>query len=177
VVRWCDGAPARCWMLERCDGVMGIGGAAADTSSTLENFGLIEGAGVAVLGGDGKEEAINHGRIVGDVNLGGGDDKFVFAKGGVLTGDLDLGEGNDLVVIENGSSTTHIAGFAAGTESNDVIDVSAFFSNFEELTDHVVSPRTLTGLATTPRPAIGPAQLLQPLPSGLPSRIAGRSGS
>ena len=37
----------------------------AGMSSTLENFGLIKGAGVAVLGGAGEENVINHGRIVG----------------------------------------------------------------------------------------------------------------
>ena len=55
---------------------------AADMSSTLENFGLIEGAAVAVLGGAGQETVINHGRIVGDVVLGDGADTFVFGKGG-----------------------------------------------------------------------------------------------
>ena len=103
---------------------------AADMSSTLENFGLIEGALVAVLGGDGQETVINHGRIVGDVDLGGGDDTFVFAKGGDLTGDLFLGGGDDFVLIENGAGNTNIADFAGG----DVIDVSAFFSSLGELT-------------------------------------------
>ena len=111
----------------------------ATTSSTLENFGLIEGAGIAVLGGDGQETLINHGSIVGDVNLGSGDDKFVFATGGSVAGDVVLGAGNDLVVVENGSGTTSIADFAAGTSNSsvDVIDVSTFFSSFEEMTDHI----------------------------------------
>ena len=59
----------------------------AATSSTLENFGRIEGA-VAVLGGAGEEIVNNHGRIVGDVDLGAGDDEFVAGKGGILIGDL-----------------------------------------------------------------------------------------
>jgi hypothetical protein len=42
----------------------------ADLSSSLENFGLIKGAGVAVLGGAGEETVVNHGHIVGDVDLG-----------------------------------------------------------------------------------------------------------
>jgi hypothetical protein len=105
----------------------------ADTSSILENFGRIEGVGDAVLGGAGEETVINHGRIVGDVDLGAGHDTFVFAKGGTLTGDLVLGGGDDEVVVENGSGTTNIANFAAGASSNDVIDLSAFFSNFAEL--------------------------------------------
>jgi hypothetical protein len=105
----------------------------ADTSSTLENFGRIEGA-VAVLGGAGDETVINHGRIVGDVDLGAGVDTFVFAKGGVLTGDLVLGGDDDIVRIENGSGTSAITDFTgAGVAGGDQIDVSAFFSNFEEM--------------------------------------------
>ena len=41
----------------------------AGTSSTLENFGLIKGVAVAILGGEGQETVVNHGRIVGDVVL------------------------------------------------------------------------------------------------------------
>jgi hypothetical protein len=104
----------------------------ADASSTLKNFGLIEGA-VAVLSGDGQETVINHGRIVGDVNLGAGDDEFVAGKGGILTGDLILDGGDDHVLIENGSGTTRIADFVTGESTDDDIDVSAFFSNLDDL--------------------------------------------
>jgi hypothetical protein len=105
----------------------------AGTSSTLENFGRIEGS-VAVLGGAGEEAVINHGRIVGDVDLGAGVDTFVFAKSGVLTGALVLGGDNDIVRIENGSGTSTVADFAgSGVAGGDQIDVSAFFSNFEDL--------------------------------------------
>jgi hypothetical protein len=41
----------------------------ADLSCRLENFGLINGAGIAVLAGAGAETVVNHGRIVGDVVL------------------------------------------------------------------------------------------------------------
>jgi hypothetical protein len=108
---------------------------AADTSSSLENFGLIKAVKVAVLGGAGQEQVINHGRIVGDVDLGAGDDEFVADSGGVLTGTLKLGAGDDLVRVENGSGTTRIADFIAGASSGDAIDVSAFFSNFDDLID------------------------------------------
>ena len=37
----------------------------ADTSSVLENFGLIKGPDVAVLGGAGQVTVINHGSIKG----------------------------------------------------------------------------------------------------------------
>jgi hypothetical protein len=108
----------------------------ADTSSTLDNHGLIKGAGAAVLGGAGQETVINHGRIVGDVMLGDGADSFVFGKGGTVAGDVFLGGGSDLVRIENGSGTSHIADFAAGAAGGDVIDVSAFFSSFHEVQTH-----------------------------------------
>ena len=106
---------------------------AANNSSHLENFGLIQGAGLAVLGGAGQEHVINYGVIVGDIDLGAGDDEFVAGTGGVLNGNLNLGDGDDLVRIENGSGTTHIADFVSGDFSGDVIDVSAFFSNLDEL--------------------------------------------
>jgi hypothetical protein len=104
----------------------------ANTSSNLENFGLIKGAAVAVLGGAGQETVVNHGRIVGDVSLGDGNDTFVFGKGGNVAGDVFLGGGNNLFVVENGSGTSHIGDFTAA----DMIDVSAFFSSFSQLTAH-----------------------------------------
>jgi hypothetical protein len=109
---------------------------AVDMSSRLENFGLITGTAVAILGGAGQETVVNHGRIVGDVVLGDGADTFVFGKGGTLAGDLFLGGGDDVVVVENGSGWTDIADFAAGATGGDVVDVSAFFSSFGELSTH-----------------------------------------
>ena len=104
---------------------------AADMVATLENFGLVEGA-VAVLGGAGQETVVNHGRIVGVVDLGDGTDIFVFGAGGELSGNLLLGGGDDRVVIEDGSGTSHIADFAHG----DRIDISAFFASFDDLLAH-----------------------------------------
>ncbi len=108
----------------------------ADTSCRLENSGLIKGAGVAILCGAGEETVVNHGRIVGDVVLGDGNDTFVSGKGGLIASDLVLGGGDDIVFIENGSGTTRIADFGAGAASGDVVDVSAFFSNFADLQSH-----------------------------------------
>ena len=110
------------------------GAPAADLSARLENSGLIRSAGIAILGGAGQETVINHGRIVGDVVLGDGADSFVFGKGGTLAGDLLLGDGDDLVLIENGAGKISIADFSAA--GGDVVDVSAFFSSFEELAAH-----------------------------------------
>ena len=45
------------------------------------------------------------------------------------------GGGDDHVFIENGSGTTRIAGFVAGESTDDDIDVSAFFSSFDEVQD------------------------------------------
>jgi len=105
----------------------------AQLSSLVENWGLIEGLDVAISGGDGQESIINHGSIVGDIVLGAGADTFVFGKGGELSGHLFLGEGNDLVNIENGSGTSRIDDF---TTTFDVINVSAFYSNFDDLAAH-----------------------------------------
>jgi hypothetical protein len=105
----------------------------AQLSSLVENWGLIEGLDVAISGGDGQESIINHGSIVGDVVLGAGADTFVFGKGGDLSGHLFLGEGNDLVSIEKGSGTSRIDDFTTGF---DVINVSAFYSNFDDLVAH-----------------------------------------
>jgi hypothetical protein len=109
---------------------------AAESSSRLDNFGLIEGESVAIKGGAGQETVINHGQIIGDVVLGDGNDTFVFGKGGNLTGDLVLGGGDDLVYIEKGSGSMRIADFAAGPTFGDVIDISAFYSNFTDLLAH-----------------------------------------
>jgi hypothetical protein len=106
---------------------------AADMSSLLENSGLIKGAGIAVLSGAGQETVVNHGQIVGAVDLGGGADTFTFGMGGVLAGALTLGAGDDLVITENSGGKMRIADFAAGAASGDVIDVSAFFDDFNDL--------------------------------------------
>ena len=109
----------------------------ANASAILENFGLIDGAAVAILGGTGEETVFNHGRIVGDVDLGAGNDTFLFGNGGSIAGDVSLGEGDDLAIIENGSGRTVIADFVAGAASGDQIDLSDFaFSDFDDLTAH-----------------------------------------
>jgi hypothetical protein len=108
----------------------------AKTSATLENHGLVEGASVAILGGDGAETVINYGQITGDVILGGGADTFVFGSGGRLTGMLFLGGGNDQVTIQKDSGSMTIADFAAGPAAKDIIDISAFYSNFTNLKAH-----------------------------------------
>jgi hypothetical protein len=105
----------------------------AQLSSLVENWGLIKGLDVAISGGDGHESIINHGSIVGDIVLGAGADTFVFGKGGDLSGHLFLGEGNDLVYIETGSGTSRIDDF---TTTFDDINVSAFYSNFDDLVAH-----------------------------------------
>jgi hypothetical protein len=108
------------------------GAATEDMAARLENRGLIKGADVAVLGGDGEETVVNHGRIVGDVVLGDGDDTYVGGKGGSLAGDLVLGGGADLVIVADGAGTLRIADF----EDGDVLDVSAFFSDFGDVLAH-----------------------------------------
>jgi hypothetical protein len=106
----------------------------ADTATRLENSGLIKGVAIAIGGGEGQETVINHGQIIGDVVLGDGADTFVFGKGGSLTGNLYLGGGHNLVEVENGSGISHLADFQTG----DLVDVSVFFSNFNNLKAHSV---------------------------------------
>jgi hypothetical protein len=107
-----------------------------DMAAQLENRGLIKGAGIAVLGGAGEETVVNHGCIVGDVDLGDGDDSYAAGKGGALAGDLLLGGGDDLVIVADGAGTLRIADFEAGVGGGDVIDVSAFFSDFGDVLAH-----------------------------------------
>jgi hypothetical protein len=106
-------------------------------SSQVENSGLIESAEVAILGGDGQETVVNHGGIVGDVVLGDGAVAFVFGNGGNLAGDLFLGGGKDSVVIEDCAGTAAIADFVAGSANKDTIDVSAFYSSFDQLAPNI----------------------------------------
>jgi hypothetical protein len=106
-------------------------------SSQVENSGLIDGAKVAILGGDGQETVVNYGSIVGDVILGGGADTFVFGNGGSLDGNLFLGGGQDLVVIHDGAGKATIADFSAARSNHDVVDVSAFYSSFGQLASHM----------------------------------------
>jgi hypothetical protein len=112
------------------------GSPTATMSAHLENSGLIRGATVAVVGGDGQETVINKGRIIGDVDLGDGADTFVFARGGNVDGTVVLGGGDDIARIENGSGRTVIADFAAGAASGDVIDISDFFTSFGAVQSH-----------------------------------------
>jgi hypothetical protein len=105
---------------------------AADSSSQLQNSGLISAHDIAVLGGAGQETVVNNGRIIGDVSLGEGDDTFVFGKGGTVRGGVALGGGDDLVRVENGSGRSRLADFTAG-DASDAVDVSAFYSSFDQV--------------------------------------------
>jgi hypothetical protein len=131
------GSPAVELNLHVLQSYKGIPGPPTSTMSAhLENSGLIQGASVAILGGDGQETVLNRGRIVGDVDLGDGADTFVFATGGAVHGTVVLGGGDDIARIENGSGRTVIADFAAGAASEDVVDISAFFASFDEVQTH-----------------------------------------
>ena len=112
--------------------VVEIFGPAAGTSSQLVNSGKVVAPDIAVLGGAGQETAINRGRIVGDVSLGDGDDTFTFARGGTVDGEVFAGSGNDVIHVENGSGNNRVADFTAG-DTNDAVDVSAFFSSFDQV--------------------------------------------
>jgi hypothetical protein len=103
---------------------------AIETSSQLENSGHITAPDVAVLGGAGQETVINRGTIIGDVSLGDGSDAYTFGRCGVVRGDVALGSGDDLVRVENDSGRSQVADFTVG---DDVADVSAFYSSFDQV--------------------------------------------
>jgi hypothetical protein len=109
---------------------------AADLTARLENAGLIRGAGIAVLGGAGEETIINHGRIVGDVDLGDGNDLYAGGNGCSVAGDLVVFGGDDRVVVAKSLGTLRIADFEAGAAGGDVVDVSDFFSDFGDVLSH-----------------------------------------
>lgn len=136
----------------------------ADLAARLENFGLIRGAGIAVLGGAGEETVVNHGRIVGDVDLGDGDDTYSGGKGSSLAGDLILGGGDDLVIVADGLGTLRIADFVAG---GDILDVSAFFSDFGGVLTHASQQgaNTVIALDSNDRVVLG-STLLSALDAG-----------
>ena len=102
----------------------------------LENAGLIGGSLTAILGGSGQQTVVNHGHIVGNVDLGSGDDTFVLGSGGSVLGKIVLGDGHDRAIIENGSGISRIADFVPGHTSPDFADVSVFYSSFRDLLAH-----------------------------------------
>ena len=91
----------------------------------LTNYGAIRGAGFAVLGSPANETVVNHGELVGDVDLQAGDDLYVAGRGGELQGVLTLGEGDDTLRLEQAFGGLTVADFVAGPGSEDVIDLSA----------------------------------------------------
>ena len=85
-------------------------------TNRLENGGTITAlSGVAIKGGDGAEEIINSGTLVGAVNLAGGNDRVeISGAGAVSDASFDGGGGADVFRIE----TTGDGAFAGGAVSN-----------------------------------------------------------
>lgn len=85
------------------DGVMRSGLAATivttgSGSGTIENHGLVRGAGTAIADTDGSVDILNTGRIVGDILMGEGHDTIDTAKG-VVKGEIRGGDGNDTYIV------------------------------------------------------------------------------
>jgi Ca2+-binding RTX toxin-like protein len=73
---------------------------ASNSTSTIINSGVIDDAGVAIVGGMGADTIINSGRIRANVTMGNGEDNFI-DKGGRVTGAIMGGSGDDLFVIKS----------------------------------------------------------------------------
>lgn len=71
--------------------------------STLQTLGP-----VAVTGSNGPDHLINHGTIIGDVDLGDGDDRFNFYQGSSVSGTVSGGAGvNQLALYYTDDDTRH----------------------------------------------------------------------
>jgi hypothetical protein len=107
------------------------------------NYGKVEGVARSVSGVDSDDHVINRGSLVGAVSLGSGNDSYVAGKGGSLSGELILGAGDDLITFEKGGGKLVVADFAAGTATDDVIDLSALgIHSFAELMAHATQSGT-----------------------------------
>ena len=98
------------------------------------NYGTIRTVSTAILGGEYDDVVTNRGLLVGAVSLKAGDDSYVAGARGRLDGVLTLGDGDDLVIVERKAGELRIGDFAAGSASDDIIDLSAFgFGSFAQL--------------------------------------------
>lgn len=86
------------------DGVITSAGNAVyafgDRDITVVNDGRIEGGISAITLGEGKDHVTNHGKLVGDVNLGDRNDVFD-TRGGKVNGTVDGGKGDDTYLVGN----------------------------------------------------------------------------
>jgi hypothetical protein len=100
---------------------------ATDAQVTVRfvNDGVVSSKFDAVSGSDGNDKVVNHGKLVGDVNLGGGNDMFDMRKG-TFDGSFVAGDGNDV-----------IRGFTAG-DDNHVIDLT-FHHDIADINDLIAN--------------------------------------
>jgi Ca2+-binding RTX toxin-like protein len=84
--------------------------------SALLNEGVIKSATAhAVLGQDGSEHIVNHGRMMGEIDLGAGDDIFD-NRGGKIDHNVIGGAGDDTLYV-NDKSTLLIEAFLGGIDT------------------------------------------------------------
>jgi PEP-CTERM motif len=107
---------------------------AAGLSTTLENNGMIQADGIAVIGANGDETVINSGDITGDVLLGAGHDIFFIVDRGFVNGMTDGGADDDMLIANIGTRRVdHSSVFFRGED----------FINFENFQKLGAAPLTL----------------------------------
>lgn len=88
----------------------------ADRDVKIVNQGRIEGGMTAITLGDGDDRVTNHGKLIGDVDLGTGNDLFD-TRGGQVSGTVDGGSGNDTYYVSNAAIDLNESFLLGGTDT------------------------------------------------------------
>ena len=109
-------------------------------TNRLENSGTITAlSGVAIVGGDGAEEIVNTGTLIGSVSLGAGNDRVEISGAGDISGaTFDGGEGDDTFRL----ATTRDGAFAGGTVNNFEVFEMAGTGTWSLIGDHAFATST-----------------------------------
>ena len=93
-------------------GIFGSG----DFNDTIINKGRVEGDYFAIQIDEGDDRVINHGKIIGNVDLGAGNDVFD-TRGGKVNGTVAGGTGNDTYLVSNAAVDIHENFLLGGTDT------------------------------------------------------------
>ena len=110
-------------------------------TNRLENSGTITAlSGVAIVGGDGAEEIVNTGALIGSVSLGAGNDRVEISGAGDISdaSSFDGGEGDDTFRL----ATTRDGAFAGGTVNNFEVFEMAGTGTWSLIGDHAFATST-----------------------------------